>query len=214
MAESPENRSETAARILSAADELLGERGYAAVSMRDVGERAGVNKALVFYYFSTKEALFERVLERYYEGHLDALRAAFEAGGDLAERLHRVVDAYVDFIEANKRYPRIVQHEIAGPGTHHALIRKNLAPLFRWFEEALAEVAPADGPLAARHLFVTFSGAVINYFTYAPLLEATWGRDPLAKAAIDERRAHLHWLVDRLLEGLSPESEGRGAGAC
>jgi len=189
-------------RILDAADALFGERGYDGTSARDVAQAAGVNKALIFYYFGSKDGLFEQVLERYYQTHARALREAFEASGTVRERLHGLVDAYVDFIDANRRWPRLVQGQLAGAGNHTHLIARNLAPLYEWTESALAEVASNKGPLAARQFFLTFSGAVINYFTYAPVLEQVWGEDPLSASAVDDRRAHMHWLVDTILDGL------------
>ena len=193
---------ETGPRILAAADRLFGERGYDAVSMRDIAIEAGVNKALVFYHHGNKEALFGKVLQGYYDAHSDALRAAFEGDAPIRERLHRVIDAYLDFIAENKHYPRLVQRVAAGSGAPMEAVRANLAALYHLVEQALSEVAPADGPLAPRHFFLTFSGAVINFFTYAPLLQPAWGSDPLSDAGIAERRAHLHWVADRLLEGL------------
>lgn len=201
MAESKEKKK--AAEILAAADELFGDVGYDAVSVRDVAARAGVNKALVFYYFGSKEELFAQVLTRYYESHRGALEAAFEHEGALADRLRRLIDAYFDFMAEHRRFARLVQQQIAGPGTHLELIRENLAELERWTERALAEVTPAEGPLAARHFFVTFSAAMINYFTYAPALTPVWGGDPLADDALAERREHLHWLIDAVIERLS-----------
>lgn len=201
-AESTE-RGERAARILEAADELLGEIGYDGASMGRVADRAGVNKALVFYYFGSKERLFQHVLERYYAAHQAALAEAFRRGGSVGERLHRLMDAYFDFIVANERYPRLVQQLVAAGERHVELVQHNLAPLFEWLTEALSEVTPEHGPLAARQFFVTFSGAVINYFTYSPVLAAVWGRDPGSREALDERRAHLHWLVDTVLAGLA-----------
>ncbi len=195
----PKARAE---QILTAADELFGDRGFAAVSMRDVAVLAGVNKALVFYYFGSKEELFEAVLERYYQAHREALAGAFATGGALRERLHTVLDAYVDFIVANQRYPRLVQSVVTGSPEHRPLIERNLTSLYAYVEDALAGTAPEQGPRAARHLFVTLSGAVINSFTYAPVLEPMFGSDPLSDVALSERRAHLHWLVDILLDAL------------
>ena len=196
-------KGERAARILLAADTLFAERGFDGVSMANVADAAGVNKALVFYYYGSKDALFERVLDRYYSAHVTALEEAFEEGSRLPSRLHHLIDSYLDFIEANRHYPRLVQREVASGSNRVALIRKNLAPLLRWTERALADLAPASGPTAARHLFVTVSGAVINYFTYAPVLALAWDGDPLAPAALAERRAHLHWLVDAMLSHLA-----------
>ena len=163
--------------------------------MRDVALAAGVNKALVFYYFNSKAELFERVLERYYVAHREALAAAFSKDAPLKDRLHGMIDAYLDFIEAHRRYPSLVQQQVArGEGGHLGLIRKNLEPLFRWITGALGEIAPAEGPLAARH------------FTYAPVLQGLWGEDPLSAAALAERRAHVHWMVDGILERMAAEA--------
>jgi AcrR family transcriptional regulator len=208
----PAAPSPTAARILAAADELFCRHGYAAVSARDVARAARVPKAAVFYHFGDKPSLFEKVLETYYHAHREALAAAFAGGGTLGERLHRVIDAYVDFIAGNLRYATLIQQQVGSPETH-PLIERNLAPLLRWMEEALAPLTPAHGPLAARHFFVTFSGIVINYFTYAPLLAAGWAGDPLAPAAVDERRRHVQWIVDTLLGGLAAASAAAPAPA-
>lgn len=193
---------DTAAKILEAADHLLAEVGYDGMSVQAVANAAGVNKALVFYYFNSKSALIQIVLERYYAGHLAALEGAFNAEGPLAERMHRLVDAYLDYIEANTRYPRLVQQQILSGGEHRELIQHNLAPLYTWVVEALSELAPEHGPTAARQLFVTFSGVVINYYTFAPVLEPLWGSDPLSPEALLERRAHVHFVVDALLARL------------
>ena len=195
-------RSETAQRILEAADELFGERGYDGASARDIARRAGVKKALVFYHFGSKEALFVAVLERFYEAHAEALAGADGARGGQAERLHALVDAYLDFIEDNRRYPRLVQREVAGGAAPLERVQESLGALHALLERSLGDLVPPDGPLAARQLFVTFSGAVINYFTYAPVLAPLWQGDPLAPAAVAERRQHLHWLVDALVERL------------
>lgn len=197
------------AAILSAADDIFGECGFDGASVRAVAERAGVNKALVFYYFRSKEQLYDRVLERYYTGHRDAMRAAYEAGGDLRDRFHRLIDAYLDFISENRTFARLVQGQVAGNGQHLDPIRRNLETLFGWTTRALEDVGGLDGPLASRHFFVTFSGAVINYFTYAPVLESVWGEDPLSDGAVAERRAHLHWLIDAVMAQLVPTASGR-----
>lgn len=207
----PSPRGETASLILQAADEMFGELGLDGVSVRDVAERAGVNKALVFYYFASKEKLFEAVLERYYEVHRAALEASFQSDAPLAQRLHALVDAYLDFIEQHRRYPRLVQALVVGNPAFHPFIQRNLEPMFRFTEAVLVGISPEHGHLAARHFFLDISAAVINTFTYAPVLAPMWGGDPLAPAALAERRQHLHWLADALLTGLtSASTSGRG----
>lgn len=211
----PKVEGDTATRILEAADALVGETGFDAVSVRDVAVRAGVNKALVFYHFQSRAHLFERVLERYYTAHLEALRSALKGGGEPVARLRRMIDAYFDFLIENRRYPRLVQALVAANSDQRALVEKTLAPLFDWTVQALSEVTPREGPLAARQFYVTFSGMMINYFTYAPVLGRVWGADPLSAEALAERRAHVHWIADTLLAGLgkAPTPSARPAPA-
>jgi AcrR family transcriptional regulator len=196
--------SETARTILDAADRVLTEVGYEGLSTRAVATRAKVNNALVFYHFGSKEALVDRVIARYYERHLAALEGAMAQRGTLSERLHRVIDAYAAFIDENRRFPRLVQHQLAGPEPFRVRIQANLAPLLAWTEQALAGLAPEVGPTSARHLFVTISAAVVNYYTYAEALTPMWGADPLSRESVAERRAHLHWLIDAILAALEP----------
>ena len=205
---------DTADRILDAADEVLAEVGYDGASVRLVAERAGVNKALVFYHFESKSALFDRVLERYYEAHLAALRDAFGGAGTVRDRLHRMLDAYLVFMQGNRRYPRLVQQILSGTGAKREVVSRNLTPMYRWVRDALAELTPEVGALSARQFFISFSSLVTGYFTYAPALEEAWQEDPLSEGALAERRAHLHWLMDRMLDGLMDRQLARpGEGA-
>ena len=72
-----EDDSATHTALLDAAQELMIEEGYAAVTTRRVAAKAGVNKALVYYYFGTMDelflALFRRGAERSLEREADAL---------------------------------------------------------------------------------------------------------------------------------------------
>lgn len=196
----------TSARIFSAAESLLSERGYDGVSVQDVADRAGINKALVFYHFGNKDKLMDAVLERYYAAHESALASAAAGApptATAADRMHRLIDAYFDFIAGNSAYPRLVQLELARGGGNLDRIRDSIALLFEGLRRALDGVVPASGPLAPKHFFLSFSGMVINYFTYAPVLDSFWREHPLSETAFAERRRHLHWMVDAVLAKLA-----------
>src|SRR5690349_2446071 len=64
MAATPENDSETAAGILDAAEPLFAGQGFAATTIKQIGAAAGVNPALIYYYFGSKEELYRRLLHR------------------------------------------------------------------------------------------------------------------------------------------------------
>jgi AcrR family transcriptional regulator len=66
----------TRSALLDAAQELLIEEGYAAVSSRRVGAKAGMNAALVYYYFDTMDGLFIELFRRNAQRSLDRLARA------------------------------------------------------------------------------------------------------------------------------------------
>jgi AcrR family transcriptional regulator len=189
----------TADRIRAAAEDLFCRRSFEAVSVADIAAQAGVNKALVFYHFDSKARLFDLVLEGYYEAHTAALARALDRDGSTAERLHRMVDAYLDFMIENRRYASLIQLQASEPATR-PLIRRHVEPLFRLVRDALEGVTPSKGPLSARQIYVTFAGMVTSYFTAAPLIEDAWGKGgPMGASALRERREHVHWMVDMML---------------
>ena len=198
-------------RIAAAADELFSARGFEAVSVRDIAERAQVKKASVFYHFGNKEKLFEQVLGRYYEAHAQALRNARLGEGGARERMHALLDAYMDFMEDHAQYVRLVHIEVAASGPALPLIRRGLRKLSQLVEDILGDSVPGDGPLSAKHFFVSFSGIVNTYALYAGALGLMWKGDPLGAAARRERRQHVHWLADALLQRLEQDAAAREA---
>lgn len=61
-----ENEKETKQRILDAAAELFGERGKTAVSTAEIAKKAAINKAMIFYYFGSKEKLYQAALRAWF----------------------------------------------------------------------------------------------------------------------------------------------------
>ena len=61
--------SVTRARILDAARDLFAEKGYEKVSLREIAEVVGITKAALYYYFPTKESIFESLMKPFFEMH-------------------------------------------------------------------------------------------------------------------------------------------------
>ena len=95
-------------RILEAAHALFVDKGFAAVSMREIAAHSGVTKSLIHHHFGSKEALWERVKERafatYAEGQEAELRAAQEPDADL---LRNAVIRYFGFLQSNPEVVRL-----------------------------------------------------------------------------------------------------------
>lgn len=98
----------TRERILEAAHSLFVEKGFAAVSMREIAAHSGVTKSLIHHHFGSKEALWDLVKERaisaYAEGQEAELLAADEPDADL---LKNAVIRYFAFLQANPAVVRL-----------------------------------------------------------------------------------------------------------
>lgn len=188
-------------RILAAADALFGEVGFDAASTREVGERAGVNKALIHYHFAGKDGLFAAVLERYYAALGAEMAAGFAEGRDDRTRLRAVLSRYVDFLAAHGGFARMVQREAAG-GRHVQQVIAHTVPFFSAGRALLLKAHPrrAGGPLDPAQLLISFYGMAVGYFAYLPAIEPLLGVDPMSTGALAARKRHLLRMVDLVWE--------------
>ncbi|MCZ4282753.1 TetR/AcrR family transcriptional regulator [Kiloniella laminariae] len=86
------NTSETATKIMDAAEGYIRTRGYNAFSFRDIAADVGIKTASIHYHFPTKGDLGAAVAERYTERFMTNLGPAGE--GSASQQLHRYVDAF------------------------------------------------------------------------------------------------------------------------
>ena len=74
-------------RLLETATELFAEKGYAGTSVREIVDRAGVSKPVLYYYFKSKEGLFYAILEWAAEVQQEILNEIFASSGTALDRL-------------------------------------------------------------------------------------------------------------------------------
>ncbi|MFC4910339.1 TetR/AcrR family transcriptional regulator [Actinomadura gamaensis] len=104
------SRTATRERLFTAAIELIAERGFAAASVDQIAERAGVAKGTVYYNFGSKSALFTALLEYGVERFGTALRDA-AAGLAPLDALAAVVRAELVFIGEHEPFARLLLAE-------------------------------------------------------------------------------------------------------
>ena len=73
-------------RLLETATELFADKGYAGTSVREIVERAGVSKPVLYYYFKSKEGLFYAILEWAVDVQQEILNEIFATSGTVLER--------------------------------------------------------------------------------------------------------------------------------
>lgn len=90
--------------ILESALELFYERGYDAVGVQEIVERAGVTKPTLYYYFGSKRGLLENLIRVNYQRLEERIRDVLQNQSTLPERLYRVARTYFDCATANPRF--------------------------------------------------------------------------------------------------------------
>ena len=203
MARRKKNPNGTRENILQAADELFGESGFDAASTRLIAERSGVNKALIHYHFSSKQALFEAVLDRYYERLQAALPPLLAEEGTIRDRMLGVIDGYMDFLADNTSFCRLLQREVVGE-QHLARILAHMVPLFQAGELVLHRAYPksASGALAARELLLSFFGMIVSTYTYSPAIAGLIADDPLSPENLGKRKQHIRFMAELIFREL------------
>src|SRR5580692_8678927 len=89
----------TEERIKEAARKLFTKNGFAATRTRDIAEEAGINLALLNYYFRSKQKLFDLVMMENFQRFLQGITVNFmDEHMPIAERVQRIVSAYIDFL--------------------------------------------------------------------------------------------------------------------
>jgi len=208
--------TETRAAILSAAVREFADHGMAGARTDAIADAAGVNKALLYYYFKDKEKLYGAALDHVFS-QLSA-RLLGVLGNDLSpsEKIRAYVGAHFDFIASHLHYRGLVQGEIARSG--HAsphmqrVAKRYFHPLFTGLAEVIrAGIAAGEfravDPL---HFVPSMVAVVVFYFTSAPVMQAATGHDPLSPERLAEHRAAV---LDFISTALFRESSGQSEGA-
>src|SRR5437763_10305532 len=107
---------ESRAAILEAATREFAQEGIAGARTDAIARAARVNKALLYYYFKDKEALYGAVLDQVFGGLTKAIRHALSQELGPKEKLLAYVGAHFDYIASHPQYPAIVQGEMMRAG--------------------------------------------------------------------------------------------------
>ena len=101
-------------QILSAAEELFADKGFDGTSVRDIAHKAGVNLAMISYYFGSKEKLFEALVE-YRSGYTVGVieEVARDEQTEPMEKMFKLIDFYVERILGSHRFHNIISRHFS-----------------------------------------------------------------------------------------------------
>jgi TetR/AcrR family transcriptional regulator len=199
-------------RILNAARKEFIAKGLEGARMQSVASAAGVNKALLHYYFRSKEKLYQKVLEDTLGTVWGAIRAEFRAQDPslgLEPLLRTVITAYVRVLAANPEFPLFVFREMANGDRAFA---EGLPSLMRDFQDVPAtlikalQAETAAGkvkPIPPVHFFMNMMGMTVATFLIMPMIRRigpSFGiRIDFDQAFVEQR---IESIADTLLNGI------------
>ena len=98
--------------ILLAARDVFMKKGYAGARMQEIADEAGINKALLHYYYKNKETLFEMILFEALKTIQSGILVVLESEMDLFEKIRFFCSRYIGFLQSNTYLVSFILHEI------------------------------------------------------------------------------------------------------
>jgi TetR/AcrR family transcriptional regulator len=201
MARTKVDDPEARARIAAAAEELFAARGFDGTAIRDIAGKAGVNGAMIHYYFGNKEGLYRAMLEGA-ASRVQALLIETTGGsGSTRERLARFVDAYAAYMLSQPNLARILYREMLTGAKHIRRIAQQYAATnYTMLRKVISdgvkrgELRAIDADLAP----ISLMGMVVIFQFLRPIISVALG-----KTEYDERfvtRVATH-TIDLFLYG-------------
>jgi TetR/AcrR family transcriptional regulator len=198
----------TESRIFDAARRVFGRKGRDGARMQEIADEAGINRALLHYYFRSKQGLFEAVFARMFEQFLHSFDTVLEPGQPFADLLSRFVDHYIDYaIEHQDMIRLIVGENLRGAsilGEALARAKQTEGSMPNRLENAI-RAAAARGEIREvdpQHTLLTIISACLHFIVMKPTVQSMNHEAQEDFAAFTEaRKRHI---ADLLLRGLRP----------
>ena len=195
----PSDRStETRGRILDAALSEFSANGLAGARTERIAAAAGVNKALLYYYFDSKEKLYLAALEMIAAKVRDSSMAVFLRDGTAGERILRAALNHFDRILAQQEFQSLMQQEMmrlhkGESGAMPVLVKRVFAPVMTMFQAMLREGITSGELINVDWMQILLSalGANVFYFLSAPVWRLLAPFEPFAPVALAARRKAL-----------------------
>jgi AcrR family transcriptional regulator len=197
---------ETRERILDAAHAVFLKKGTAGSRTQEIADEAGVNKALVHYYFGTKAVLADAIFERSMGTIMPRIFGILaDEERSLEQKVRDITREQIDFHSARPYLAGYVVSEMhAEPERVASVFRKRGGPPLDVLRKQLREAARAGRmrAISAEHFVVNLMGLLVFPFALRPALSILVGIEPSEWPAFMEERKRL--IPEFILAGLRP----------
>ena len=168
--------SETEARILEAATRIFRAKGRDGAKMQDIADEAGINKALLHYYFRSKDKLFEQVFRDSSAIFFSRLNEILQADLELFTKIRRLCDAYITMTMENPFIPIFIIGEVnrnAESFITNIFSGNSIKPEFKSLKKQIAEEIRSGRirPVRAEELLMNILGLCIFPIIAKPMMQ-------------------------------------------
>ena len=193
-------------RVFAAAATEFAAKGYAGANMDRIARAARLNKAMIYYHFTNKAALYREILRDMFGAVRSEVHTVAASGLDPAEKIRRYVEAIARAAEARPHFPPIWLRELAEGGEHVD------AATLQYVRDVLAALGGIVDEGRRRGLFQPVNPMMLQAGIIAPLMfflatarlrqkiERAAGASQLAVSR-DSIVAHIQRLTLAQLEG-------------
>lgn len=208
-----EAKSRTA--LLTAAEKLFAEKGFAATSIRDIARESGLNLSLISYYFGSKEQLFAALMEERVTFLEQEKEEQLARAKDTWQQLRVLVNNIVLRLLHNRDLHRIIVREMTIPDSTiaHEIVRKktlkNTAQLTAFVQSGIDKgIFRSMDPAMVG---LTIYGSVSHYILFRENLAMQRKEKGKASARLGEhdRTEMQNYLYDLLVRLLQPKTTKR-----
>jgi len=198
----------TEVRIFEAARRVFARKGRDGARMQEIADEAGINRALLHYYFHSKQGLFEAVFAHMFEQFMRSFDTVLEPGQPFVDLLSRFIDHYIDYaIEHQDMIRLIVGENLRGAsilGEALARAKQTEGSMPNRLENAI-RAAAASGEIREvdpQHTLLTIISACLHFIVMKPTVQAMNHAAQVDFTGFTEaRKRHI---ADLLLHGLRP----------
>jgi len=192
----------TEIQILVAAREVFIAKGYESARMQEIADRAGINKALLHYYFRSKENLFDAVFSEVAAHLFPAVRQLLESDLAIKEKISFFVKIYLNALHENPYIPTFVINTLnSNPERFLKYIQKSgINPLM--LQKQIDEEASRGiiRPIKAEHLLVNTIAMCLFPFVARPIIQNIFQMsDTQYQAYLELRQAEVIDFVHKSL---------------
>jgi len=212
------NAEATRTRILDVSLAEFAAEGLDGARVDHIARAAGVNKALLYYYFRDKETLYGGVLDHVFEQLFGSLRKALRSSAEPREQLMAYARAHFKFILEHRQYPAIIQREMMRAGRNPSPHLDRVFSRFGLpFYQEMAQVM-RNGMrrgefrrMDAEQAIISIVGVVVFYFISSARQKVLAGYDPFSPAIIARRKREMLSFIAAAVSAERPKSASKRA---